>query len=101
MVTNLFCCRMKNATGNGAGTRKLHSGDGLCLWVYLDARKYWQMRYWQVGERKSLSDTAELCQPQISGGNCSLSTGFPPNRCSSMMAVTSPFFTPPYITLSG
>lgn len=35
--------------------RKLHDGDGLYLWVYLDGRKYWRLRYWQAGKEKSLS----------------------------------------------
>jgi hypothetical protein len=39
----------------GAGIRKLHDGDGLYLWVYLDGRKYWRMRYWQAGKEESLS----------------------------------------------
>ena len=56
MATNLlsaaFC---KNATSNETGIRKLHDGDGLYLWVYLDGRKYWRMRYWQAGKEKSLS----------------------------------------------
>ena len=58
MATNLLsAAECKNATsnGNGAGIRKLHDGDGLYLWVYLDGRKYWRMRYWQVGKEKSLS----------------------------------------------
>jgi hypothetical protein len=28
--------------------RKLSDGDGLYLWVYLDDRKYWRLRYWQA-----------------------------------------------------
>lgn len=56
MATNLlsaaFC---KNATSNETGIRKLHDGDGLYLWVYLDGAKYWRMRYWQAGKEKSLS----------------------------------------------
>ncbi|MBI5659955.1 MAG: tyrosine-type recombinase/integrase [Nitrosomonadales bacterium] len=56
MATNLLsAAECKNATSNGAGVRKLHDGDGLYLWVYLDGRKYWRMRYWQVGKEKSLS----------------------------------------------
>ncbi len=56
MATNLLsAAECKNATSNGAGIRKLHDGDGLYLWVYLDGRKYWRMRYWQVGKEKSLS----------------------------------------------
>jgi len=56
MATNLLsAAECKNATSNGASIRKLHDGDGLYLWVYLDGRKYWRMRYWQVGKEKSLS----------------------------------------------
>lgn len=56
MATNLLSAvECKNATSNGAGVRKLHDGDGLYLWVYLDGRKYWRMRYWQAGKEKSLS----------------------------------------------
>jgi integrase len=56
MATNLLsAAECKNATSNGAGIRKLHDGDGLYLWVYLDGRKYWRMRYWQSGKEKSLS----------------------------------------------
>ncbi len=56
MATNLLsAAECKNATSNGVGIRKLHDGDGLYLWVYLDGRKYWRMRYWQVGKEKSLS----------------------------------------------
>lgn len=56
MATNLLsAAQCKNATSNGAGVRKLHDGDGLYLWVYLDGRKYWRMRYWQAGKEKSLS----------------------------------------------
>lgn len=56
MATNLLsAAECKNATSNGAGIRKLHDGDGLYLWVYLDGRKYWRMRYWQAGKEKSLS----------------------------------------------
>jgi integrase len=56
MATNLLsAAECKNATSNGAGVRKLHDGDGLYLWVYLDGRKYWRMRYWQVDKEKSLS----------------------------------------------
>lgn len=56
MATNLLsAAECKNATSNGVGVRKLHDGDGLYLWVYLDGRKYWRMRYWQVGKEKSLS----------------------------------------------
>ena len=56
MATNLLsAAECKNATSNGAGIRKLHDGDGLYLWVYLDGRKYWRMRYWQAGTEKSLS----------------------------------------------
>ena len=56
MATNLLSAvECKNATSNGAGVRKLHDGDGLYLWVYLDGRKYWRMRYWQASKEKSLS----------------------------------------------
>lgn len=56
MATNLLsAAECKNATSNGAGIRKLHDGDGLYLWVYLDGRKYWRMRYWQADREKSLS----------------------------------------------
>ncbi len=56
MATNLLSAvECKNASSNGVGIRKLHDGDGLYLWVYLDSRKYWRMRYWQVGKEKSLS----------------------------------------------
>ena len=56
VATNLLSAvECKNATSNGAGIRKLHDGDGLYLWVYLDSRKYWRMRYWQAGKEKSLS----------------------------------------------
>lgn len=56
MATNLLTAvECKNATSNGAGIRKIHDGDGLYLWVYLDGRKYWRMRYWQAGKEKSLS----------------------------------------------
>lgn len=56
MATNLLsAAECKNATSNGAGVRKLHDGDGLYLWVYHDGRKYWRMRYWQLGKEKSLS----------------------------------------------
>jgi len=56
MATNLLsAAECKNATSNGAGVRKLHDGDGLYLWVYLDGRKYWRMRYWQADKEKSLS----------------------------------------------
>ena len=56
MATNLLsAAECKNATSNGAGVRKLHDGDGLYLWIYLDGRKYWRMRYWQADKEKSLS----------------------------------------------
>jgi len=56
MATNLLsAAECKNATSNGASVRKLHDGDGLYLWVYLDGRKYWRMRYWQADKEKSLS----------------------------------------------
>ena len=54
-INLLSATECKNATSNGANIRKLHDGDGLYLWVYLDGRKYWRMRYWQVGMEKSLS----------------------------------------------
>ncbi len=56
MATQLLsAAKCKNATSQGAGIRKLHDGDGLYLWVYLDGRKYWRMRYWQAGKEKALS----------------------------------------------
>ena len=56
MATNLLsAAECKNATSNGASVRKLHDGDGLYLWVYLDGRKYWRLRYWQADKEKSLS----------------------------------------------
>jgi integrase len=56
VATNLLSAvECKNATSKGAEIRKLHDGDGLYLWVYLDGRKYWRMRYWQAGKEKSLS----------------------------------------------
>ncbi|MDE3021835.1 MAG: tyrosine-type recombinase/integrase [Pseudomonadota bacterium] len=56
MPTNLLSAiECKNATSKGAGIRKLHDGDGLYLWVYLDGRKYWRLRYWQAGKEKLLS----------------------------------------------
>jgi Arm DNA-binding domain len=51
----LSAVECENATTKVAGIRKLHDGDGLYLWVYLDGRKYWRMRYWQAGKEKSLS----------------------------------------------
>jgi hypothetical protein len=56
VATNLLpAVGCKNATSKGAGIRKLHDGDGLYMWAYLDGRKYWRMRYWQAGKEKSLS----------------------------------------------
>ena len=56
MATNLLsAAECKNATSNGASIRKLHDGDGLYLWAYLDGRKYWRLRYWQADKEKSLS----------------------------------------------
>ena len=56
MATNLLsAAECKNATSNGTSIRKLSDGDGLYLWVYLNGRKYWRMRYWQAGIEKSLS----------------------------------------------
>jgi integrase len=56
VATNLLSAvECKNATSKGVGIRKLHDGDGLYLWVYLDGRKYWRMRYWQAAKEKSLS----------------------------------------------
>lgn len=56
MATNLLsAAECKNATSNGTTIRKLSDGDGLYLWVYLNGRKYWRMRYWQAGIEKSLS----------------------------------------------
>jgi integrase len=34
---------------------KLADSSGLYLWVYPDGRKYWRLRYWQLGKEKSLS----------------------------------------------
>jgi len=34
---------------------KLADDNGLYLWVYPDGRKYWRLRYWQLGKEKSLS----------------------------------------------
>ena len=56
MATNLLsAAECKNANSNGASIRKLPDGDGLYLWIYLDGRKYWRLRYWQAGKEKSLS----------------------------------------------
>ena len=56
MATNLLsAAQCKNANSNGASIRKLPDGDGLYLWIYLDGRKYWRLRYWQAGKEKSLS----------------------------------------------
>lgn len=56
MAINLLSdARCKNATCEGKTLRKLSDGDGLYLWVYLDGRKYWRLRYWQAGKEKSLS----------------------------------------------
>jgi len=56
VATNLLSAvECKNATSNGAGVRKLHDGDGLYLWVFLDGRKYWRLRYWLAGKEKALS----------------------------------------------
>jgi integrase len=38
-----------------AKIRKLVDEQGLYLWVYPDGRKYWRLRYWQLGKEKSLS----------------------------------------------
>lgn len=38
-----------------AKIRKLADTQGLYLWVYPDGRKYWRLRYWQLGKEKSLS----------------------------------------------
>ena len=55
-ATNLLsAAECKNATSNGLGIRKLHDGGGLYLWIYLDGRKYWRIRYWQAEKEKSLS----------------------------------------------
>ncbi len=49
MATQLLpAAECKNATSNGANIRKLHDGDGLYLWIYLDGRKYWRLRYWHA-----------------------------------------------------
>ena len=56
MATNLLsAAECKNATSNGSAVRKLSDGDGLYLWVYVDGRKYWRMRYWQAAKEKTLS----------------------------------------------
>ncbi|SEL63938.1 tyrosine-type recombinase/integrase [Nitrosovibrio tenuis] len=56
MATNLLsAAECKNANSKGASIRKLPDGDGLYLWIYLDGRKYWRLRYWQAGKEKSLS----------------------------------------------
>lgn len=56
MAINLLSdAQCKNATSEGKLLRKLPDGDGLYLWVYLDGRKYWRLRYWQGGKEKSLS----------------------------------------------
>jgi hypothetical protein len=56
MATNLLsAAKCKNANSNGASIRKLPDGGGLYLWVYANGRKYWRVRYWQVGKEKSLS----------------------------------------------
>jgi integrase len=56
VATNLLSAvECKNASSKGLAIRKLHDGDGLYLWVYLDGRKYWRKRYWQAGKEKSLS----------------------------------------------
>jgi hypothetical protein len=56
MATQLLsAAECKNATRNGASIRKLHDGDGLYLWVYLDGRKYWRLCYWQDDKEKSLA----------------------------------------------
>lgn len=44
-----------NARCDQQRIRKLHDGDGLYLWVYLDGRKYWRMRYRLGGKEKTLS----------------------------------------------
>ncbi len=56
MATNLLsAAQCKNAKSSGNSVRKLPDGDGLYLWIYLDGRKYWRMRYWQAGKEKCLS----------------------------------------------
>lgn len=56
MAMNLLsAAECKNSTSNGVGIRKLHDGDGLYLWIYLDGRKYWRFRYWYADKEKSLS----------------------------------------------
>lgn len=52
LLTDIAC---KNATSEGRAIRKLHDGGGLYLWVYLDGRKYWRLRYKVAGVEKSLS----------------------------------------------
>lgn len=56
MAINLLSdVQCKNSTSEGKSVRKLSDGGGLYLWVYLDGRKYWRLRYWQAGKEKSLS----------------------------------------------
>jgi len=45
----------KNANSMGRDIRKLHDGGGLYLWVYVDGRKYWRLRYKIAGAEKLLS----------------------------------------------
>lgn len=67
IATNLLsAAKCKNSSSGGVGIRKLHDGDGLYLWVYLDGRKYWRMRYWQASKEKSLSLGV---YPQVSLGD--------------------------------
>jgi hypothetical protein len=41
MATNLLSAtEVKKTTSDGKALRKLHDGEGLYLWVYLDGRKY-------------------------------------------------------------
>lgn len=51
MLSDAKC---RNATTQ-AKICKLADAQGLYLWVYPDGRKYWRLRYWQLGKEKSLS----------------------------------------------
>ena len=52
MLTDAEC---KNATSEGLKIRKLPDSEGLYLWVYVDGRKYWRLRYWIGGKEKGIS----------------------------------------------
>lgn len=51
LLTDAQC---RNAICEGS-IKKLSDGGGLYLWVYVDGRKYWRLRFWQAGKEKSLS----------------------------------------------